>query len=177
MFRTSLIVLVAVGAALAVWTWAARPGASDTPSLAGKAAPDFSLKTLDDRTVKLSDQKGSVVVLDFWATWCGPCRLSLPHIQELSVDKDRAAKGLVVWAVNAREDAAWIQPYMASNKFTFTVPRDVTGAVLQSYQVEGIPTTVIVGRDGTVKSVFVGFANDGGKQIDAAVDKALGETK
>ena len=74
-----------------------------TMSLQGKAAPDFTLKTLDGKEVKLSDQKGSVVMMDFWATWCPPCRKSLPHVQEMSADKELAAKGLKVWAVNAHE--------------------------------------------------------------------------
>src|SRR6266567_6324367 len=77
--------------------------ADDTNALVGKQAPDFALKTLDDKDVKLSDLKGNVVVLDFWATWCPPCRKSLPHLNKVANDKELADKGLKVFAVNCRE--------------------------------------------------------------------------
>ena len=125
----------------------------------GKAAPDFTLKTLDGKKAKLSDMKGKVVLVDFWATWCPPCRKSLPHVQEMSQDKAMADNGLVVWAVNAHEDKAKVEPFMKQNKFTFNVPMDAQGAAMQKYHVSGIPTTIVVGRDGKVKKAFVGYGN------------------
>src|SRR5450432_626785 len=77
-------------------------GDDDTTSLQGKQAPDFTLQTLDGKSVTLSAQKGSVVMIDMWATWCGPCRASLPHVQKISQDKALASRGLKVWAVNAK---------------------------------------------------------------------------
>src|SRR3954464_14099976 len=76
---------------------------SDTTALEGKPAPEFALQTVDGNQVELSKLKGSVVLLDFWATWCGPCKVELPHTQQFSADKDLAAKGLKVFAVNQRE--------------------------------------------------------------------------
>jgi len=147
----------------------------DTNALVGKAAPDFSLATLIGQQVQLSGQKGKVVMVDFWATWCPPCRQSLPHVQQASANKDLAEKGLVVWAVNASEKAETVKGFLDDNHYTFTVPMDGNGAVLNKYFVHGIPTTVIVGRDGSVKAVFIGFGDGSAKQIDDAVDKALAE--
>jgi thiol-disulfide isomerase/thioredoxin len=147
---------------------------ADTESLKGKQAPDFTLKTLTGETVKLSDQKGKVVLVDMWATWCPPCRKSLPHIQEISANKDLAEKGLVVWAVNFSEETPEVQKFVKDNKYTFVVPMD-KGEVGKNYLVQGIPTTVIVGKDGNIKEEFIGFAPATAAQIDAAVKSALAE--
>ncbi|HEX4054285.1 MAG TPA: TlpA disulfide reductase family protein [Tepidisphaeraceae bacterium] len=150
----------------------------DASPLVGKAAPALSLATLDGKNVNLADQKGNVVLLDFWATWCPPCRMSLPHIQKISANKDLAAKGLMVWTVNDRETPDVIEKFQKDNSYTFTVLFDSNGSAGQSYLVQAIPTTVVVGRDGMVKNVFVGFDSDSTAQaIDDAVQKALAESK
>jgi peroxiredoxin len=150
--------------------------AAETDSLKGKPAPDFTLKTNAGATVKLSALRGKVVVVDFWATWCPPCRKSLPHIQKLSADQARIGKGLTVLAVNEQEPADKIDGFMKDKQFTFTVPMDSDGAVGNGYLVTGIPTTVVVGRDGVIRDVFIGFGEDSEAAVDAAVDKALAET-
>lgn len=150
------------------------PAQSDGPkALEGKPAPDISLTTLDGKSVKLSEQKGSVVVMDFWATWCGPCKLSLPHIQKISEDKSLAEKGLKVWAVNARETKDKIEPFMSENKYTFAVPMDAAGAAMKEYMIRGIPTTIVVGRDGVIRNVFVGFGEGSDQKLDKAIEEAL----
>jgi peroxiredoxin len=146
--------------------------AGDTTSLEGKPAPDFTMQTLDGKSVKLSDQKGSVVLMDFWATWCPPCRKSLPHVQKLSDDKGLATKGLKVWAVNAQETKDKAQKFVDENKYSFTVPMDASGAAMKEYLITGIPTTIIVGRDGVIKKVFIGY---GGEESDKEMEKALTE--
>jgi len=152
----------------------ARAG-DDTSALEGKPAPDVSLKTLDGKDVKLSDQKGSVVLMDFWATWCPPCRKSLPHVQELSADKELAAKGLKVWAVNAHEQADKVTDFVKKNNYSFSIPMDASGATMKEYMIQGIPTTVIVGRDGNIKKVFIGYGDDSAEQVKKAVEAALAE--
>ena len=149
--------------------------ADDTRDLQGKPAPDFSLQTVTDTPVKLSAQKGSVVLVDFWATWCPPCRKSLPHVQHLSENANLKAKGLVVWAVNARETADKVNAFMKQEKYNFTVPMDVNAQTMQAYIVHGIPTTVIVGRNGNIKAVFIGYGGDSAERIDKAVEDALAE--
>jgi len=147
----------------------------DTNSLVGEVAPDFAVQTLDGKAAKLSDQKGKVVLIDMWATWCPPCRKSLPHVQEVSENKKLADQGLVVWAVNAREKPEVVTKFLTDNKYTFTVPMDNDGKIGSAYLVRGIPTTVIIGKDGKVKAAFIGFGPDTAKAVDAAVEQALAE--
>jgi thiol-disulfide isomerase/thioredoxin len=162
----------AVVLAAAVGTYGDEPA-----DFKGKNAPDISLKTLDGKDFKLSDQKGNVVLVDFWATWCPPCRESLPHVQKVSADDALAKKGLKVYAVNDKEEADTVKKFLTDNKYTFTVPMDADQAALKAYSVSGIPTTVIVGRDGKVADVFVGFGDGSAEQIDAAIEKALAVAK
>jgi thiol-disulfide isomerase/thioredoxin len=153
---------------------------SDTTSLEGKRAPDLSLNSLDKTRFKLSAHKGNVVLLDYWATWCPPCRESLPHINELAADKALADRGLRVFAINSKEKLPVVQKFMTDNNYTFPVPLDPTGEFGRLYKVRGIPTTVLVGRDGTIEKVFVGFgegsADQMKKAILAALDKPAPET-
>ena len=180
--RSAMILMVVAVLALAAGYLRSFPpmaaqgaDAASTEALVGKAAPDFTLKTVDGKQVTLSKHKGSVVVLDFWATWCPPCKASLPHVQSLSADKNRAGKGLHVLAVNAQETAERISAFLTQNKYTFAVPMDSAGSAMKSYLVDGIPTTVVIGRDGVVRRVFIGYDEETAKAIDAAVDKTLAE--
>jgi peroxiredoxin len=168
---------VALAAALICGFISSRTfAAGASQDLKGKPAPDFLLKTVDDKSVKLADFKGNVVVVDFWANRCPPCRLSLPHIQKLSDDKEKAGRGLRVLAVNARERKHEIARLMEKNGYTFVVPMDLTGSAVDAYSVGEIPTTFVIGRDGLVRAVFVGFdEKEGGRGVDAAVEKALEE--
>jgi len=162
--------LAVAGISMTAW------GANDPASLKGKAAPAIALKTLDGKDLALADLKGKVVLVDTWATWCPPCRESLPHVQKMSADKALADKGLVVWAVDDQETKAVVEAFLKQNNYTFTVLMDDKAAVLKAYFVSGIPTTILVGRDGTVKDTFVGYGGEeSAKAIDAAVDKALAE--
>jgi thiol-disulfide isomerase/thioredoxin/outer membrane lipoprotein-sorting protein len=95
--------------------------------LAGKPAPDFTLKGLDGKDVKLADLKGSVVVLDFWATWCGPCVMSLPGLDQLHQAKKEA--GVKVFAVNQQEEKDLVQGFMSSKNLTVPVLLDSDGQV------------------------------------------------
>lgn len=167
----------AAGALALLLAFTFTPSAkADPQQLTGKAAPDFTLKMTSGQTVKLSALKGKVVLVDFWATWCPPCRASLPHVQALSADASKAKEGLIVLAVNAREDKGTIETFTTKNKFSFPVPMDAEGATMGAYGVRGIPTTVVIGRDGTVKKVFVGFGGEqSAKAIDSAIEAALGE--
>ncbi|GIW76772.1 MAG: hypothetical protein KatS3mg104_1835 [Phycisphaerae bacterium] len=158
---------------LMVLVASSRAGVED---LKGKVAPDFELTTLDGKTVKLSDQKGKVVLLDFWATWCPPCVAALPHVQKLAADQELAEKGLVVWAVNAGEQKARIESFVKKNNYTFTVPVDSHTTTLKAYGIEGIPTQIVVGRDGTIVHVGVGFSGEeGNKKLDEVIKSALAQ--
>jgi peroxiredoxin len=178
MTKTSLIAsCFLVGTLLAAGLGLDLRAANYTPaSLEGKPAPEIKLKALNGRDLSLADQKGKVVLIDNWATWCPPCKASLPHIQKLSADKSLADKGLVVWAIDAQEPKATVNSFMEDNHYTFTVLLDEKGTTLRNYFISGIPTTIIVGRDGTVKNTFVGYGGDTtAKQIDDAVNQALAD--
>jgi thiol-disulfide isomerase/thioredoxin len=149
----------------------------DTSKLIGKPAPEISLKTVDDKSVKLSDEKGKVVLIDFWATWCGPCMESLPHVQKLAADAGLAKKGLVVWAVNSQEGKDDVKKLLDEKAFTFTAPLDSDGKAEQDYDSSALPTTIVIGRDGVVKFVQVGIGPGSDKAIEDAINAALNQGK
>jgi len=167
------VALIALSLAL---TGAAR-AEDDTMKLEGKAAPNVKLDTLDGKSFDLASLKGDVVLMDYWATWCPPCRASLPHINDISKNEDYKSKGLKVFAINSKEPKPTAQKYVDDNKFSFAVPMDTTGAFGKDYLVRGIPTTVLVGRDGNIKKVFIGFGEGSEKEIIKAVEAALKDPK
>ena len=125
-------------------------------ALEGQPASDFILETLTDgKPVQLSSLKGRVVLLDFWATWCGPCRRWLPIVEK--AHRDYAAKGLSVFAVNERETESKVRAYLGQQKLDLPVLMDRSGAVGSTYRASSIPLTVVVGRDGNVLRVMVGL--------------------
>lgn len=147
----------------------------ETPSLQGQEAPNFTLTDLEGNSVTLSDLKGKVVFLEFWATWCPPCRESLPHTQSLSQHEKAKSDDLVVLAINAREEVEQVKQFMKEKGFTFHVLLDKDGAVLDKYKVQGIPTFVLIDREGKVAWVQVGFGSGTEKAMEEAVNKTLGQ--
>lgn len=126
--------------------------------LVNKPAPSFDLETVDGAKFNLAAQKGKVVVLDFWATWCGPCTMALPIITEVTSSlKD---KDVVFLAVNIQETPAQIKEFLDKKNLKVSVGLDSEGKVAEMYQVRGIPQTVIVGKDGNVAEVHIGFSPD-----------------
>jgi thiol-disulfide isomerase/thioredoxin len=143
---------------------------SPAMALEGKAAPDFKLTSLDGKPVSMADLKDSVVVLDFWATWCGPCRMSLPGLQKVyEAGKDN---GLHVYAIDLREDQDDVKAFVKETKLSVPVLMDTDGKVAEKYLVQGIPQTVVIGKDGVVKKVFIGAGPDTHEKLKQAVDDA-----
>jgi len=124
--------------------------------LVGNQAPGFELDLLGGGRVNLADHKDKeIVMLDFWATWCGPCRRGLPVMAEVAAAyKDR---GVVFYAVNQKEDPQTISGFLQREGLALAVALDRTGEVGRLYHVRGIPQSVIIGKDGTVQAVHVGF--------------------
>ena len=144
----------------------------DHPAVdAGTTAPEFSLKTLDEKTFTLADCKGKVIVLDFWATWCGPCVAGLPTVTK--VTSEYADKGVVFAAVNLREDPDHVRKFMADKEWNFNVAMDSDGGIADLYGVTGIPHSVIIDKTGVVRHVHVGFG--GAKQYEVQLRQELDE--
>ena len=104
--------------------------------------------------------KGKVVVLDFWATWCPPCREGTPHLQSLAANADIAQRGLEVLAVDEAEQPAAMRPFLDQAHYSFTVVRDADGAAARAFGVSSLPTTLVIGRDGTVQAAINGWTPD-----------------
>jgi len=125
----------------------------------GQPAPDFSLPDLSSNTVTLSSYRGQkVVLLDFWATWCGPCRMAMPGLQDLQ-DKFKD-HGLEILSVNQGEAAEQVVSFIQRKKYTFHVVLDQDGAVGGKYSVQGIPTLVLVDKHGVVQWLRVGYSEN-----------------
>ena len=123
-------------------------------ALVGKPAPDFELVLLGGKKFQLSANKGQVVVLDFWATWCGPCLQAMPQVDR--VVQEFKAEDVRLVAVNLQEPANKITSTLERLKLQTTVALDQDGVVADRYGATAIPMTVIVGRDGQVARVFIG---------------------
>ena len=128
-------------------------------------APDFTLKDSDGKTVKLSDYKGKVVLLNFWATWCGPCRIEIPWFMDFEQKfKDR---GFAVLGV-AMDDEGWevVKPYLEKMKMNYRV---VVGDEMTATRYGGIdamPSTFIIDKDGKIAAVHVGLVSKNSYQHD-----------
>ena len=118
------------------------------------AAPDFTLKAEDGRTYRLSGYRGKVVILNFWATWCPPCREEMPSMERAW--KKIKAKGIVILAVNIGEDEDTIFEFTGTYPVSFPLPMDRHGTVIKKYPVIGLPTTFIINPKGMVTHQVIG---------------------
>ncbi len=116
-------------------------------------APDFSLPLMSGEQASLADYRGKVVFLNFWATWCGPCRVEMPSMQDLYADL--RSEDFVILAINQLEDPDIVDDFLQEEGYTFPVLLD-DGQVSFQYGVRGIPTTYIIGPDGLVIAGKVG---------------------
>lgn len=124
----------------------------------GKFAPDFELTTLSGKSLKLSDFKGQKVILNFWATWCPPCRAEMPHMQDFyEANKE---KGVTVIAVNLttqERNSNAVQPFVEDEfQLTFPIPLDVDGDIGLLYQAYSIPTSYIIDTKGIIQQKITG---------------------
>jgi len=122
----------------------------------GKYAPDFMFKNPEGETTSLSDFRGNSVVLNFWATWCGPCKFEMPLIQELANDAATTDIGLILMTVNSGESADTVAKFMIEKGFSFPVLLDTQKGIGRAYNVRAIPTTFFIDKDGIIRDIKVG---------------------
>jgi len=162
------------------FAWKAPEGATEErqearapgSELLGKAAPDFELALLGGTNVKLSSHKDKdVVVLDFFASWCGPCRMSMPIVDEVAAEyKD---KGVAIYAVNCGEDQDRVENFIASQKLSLPVLMDTKQSAQRQYGANSIPRMIVIGKDGTVQAIHAGFSPALGKELREQLDTLL----
>lgn len=156
--HTLLPALTLLGALLALPPEpAAAVDAADVP-------PDFTLHAADGRKVTLGDFRGKVVYLDFWASWCGPCKQTLPWMQ--SLEQRYGKSGFEVVAVNLDVNAEDAQALLREVRPTFTVLYDPAGDTAGRYEVPTMPTSFLIGRDGYVHSVHSGSTDEDRKALE-----------
>jgi thiol-disulfide isomerase/thioredoxin len=131
----------------------------------GKYAPDFQLSNLDGEAVALSDLTGNPILLNIWATWCGPCVYEMPMIQEIY--DTWGDKGLIVLGINSGESADQVKRFMQSNGYTFPVVLDSAQTVTGDYNIRGIPTTFFINPDGLIAAIRVGAFMNTDQIIDS----------
>lgn len=151
-----------------------------TPVGLGAKAPNFTATTLDPTPVKktLDDYKGDVVLINIWATWCGPCRVEMPSIELLH--NAYASKGLKVVAISVDDSGsdALVREFVKQYKLTFEILRDQggqEGRVSRDYQTTGYPETVIIGRDGVIRRKFLGATNWNSPANRGLIERLLAE--
>lgn len=137
---------------------------------AGQVAPDFELPGRAG-TVRLSDYKGKTVYLDFWASWCGPCKQSFPWMNELQ--SRYAAKGLQVVGINVDQKTDDAKTFLKDVPAHFDVAFDSAGKNPRAYAIKGMPTSVLIGPDGKVISMHSGFKSESRAELEQHIKQAL----
>jgi peroxiredoxin len=152
-----MLALLLLGGA---WTWFNRvPGGSQEPGslpaapAIGHPAPDFSLATLQGENISLSSLRGRPVILNFWATWCPPCRSEIPQLQATSQAYDRQ---VAVVGIDQLEQAGAVSSFATQMGMTYPVALDSSGTASHAYAVRSLPTTFFIDRTGVIRDIQVG---------------------
>ncbi|MEO2031574.1 MAG: TlpA disulfide reductase family protein [Planctomycetaceae bacterium] len=154
------------------WDIAQSDGGNSAGSeLIGHLAPDFELPQLDGKTFRLSEHAGRIVILDFWATWCGPCVAALPDYVDATKHFDESE--LVFVAVNLEESPQQIRAFLKEHELNVRVAVDGSSEVAAQYNVNGIPHSLVISPEGTIEYVHVGYDPDAGSEIQRVAEAIL----
>ena len=142
----------------------------------GDRAPDFSAQTLDGGgTVELSQHRGKVVYLDFWASWCGPCLTAIPEIEDMR--SDFSAEHFQIIAVNLDQKKKKALRFLAKNPIGYPSASDPDGRLPSQFGVETMPTSYLIDRDGVIRYVHRGFSRGDGSRLREEIRSLLAEQK
>ncbi len=136
-------------------------------------APDFTLKSQHGKNLKLSEYAGNVVLLNFWASWCGPCRLEMPYLNALN--NKYQALGFIVLGVNVEENTDKARNYLNDIPVDFPILFDDKNIVSKRYDVVAMPTTVIIDRNGNMRYLHQGYKPGDEKKYKKIVNKLIRE--
>jgi len=166
----SMIVGVSLLAALFILPGCTKP---EPPALPGNPAPAFSLVDVNGKPLRLADHAGKVVVLDFWATWCGPCKQAVKEMEDLH--RAYGSKGVVVIGISVdtgSDAAARVRAFAAEHGMTYLLAVD-DGSVKRRYGAARIPATFILDRQHIIRQTYPGFQEGIGKRIAADMEPLL----
>jgi thiol-disulfide isomerase/thioredoxin len=152
---------------------AAAPAEPVDPTAVGSAMPDFSAKLLDGKTFDVKEHRGKVVLLNLWATWCGPCRAEIPEL--LALSSKHAVNGLEIVGVSLDDASAEsaVRDFAKEQKISYPIALDPDGKLANDFRTSVIPTTVLVDRAGTIRWRRIGAIEKNDKELDSAIAKAI----
>ena len=178
-----LLILVALVVAIIMWPTEASAEANranvvqddiaqTTLINEGDKAPDFTVEMLDGSKIKLSSLRGKVVLINFWATWCPPCRQEMAHLQKGVIDHF-AGKDLVVIPISRGETRATVESFIQKMGYTFPVGLDHDKSIYLKYATNYVPRSFVIDREGKVVYVAVGYDEVVAEEINAAINASL----
>jgi len=170
---TSMVRILKVARRLAVAVLAAAAAGANAAVTPSTSAPDFTLPSLDGPNLRLQEQRGRVVMINFWASWCGPCRVEMPHLARL-YEKYRGS-GFTVLAVNIDESPQKAASLASQLGMRFPVLLDTDKKVSRLYDLSTMPSTVLVDRDGRVRYVHRGYRDGYEETYDRQIRELLRE--
>lgn len=144
-------------------------GLSEAP-IAGYLAPEFTLITTTGEQLQLSSQLGQPVVLNFWASWCPPCRAEIPYFEKASVKYNGLA---AIWGIDQGEPPSVVTDFGAAMGVTYPLLLDQDSAINRQYGIAALPTTVFVGADGVIQEVYTGIVNQA--VLEDRIERMLSE--
>ncbi|GAB4206168.1 MAG: TlpA disulfide reductase family protein [Tibeticola sp.] len=145
-----------------------------TPSFAvqiGDRAAAVEAVTSDGKSVQLADFKGKLLYLDFWASWCGPCKQTFPWMNQMQ--NKYGPRGLQILAINLDKKSEDARAFLAENRANFMVAFDPAGTTPKTYAIKGMPTSVLIDADGKVIAVHTGFKAEQSQELERLITNAL----